>query len=582
MQNISSLISLTIKYLYGIDFSPEISPAPKKELGECCVNIFPIVKQVGKAPNIISEEVAKELAKKTEIFKGTSATGGYVNFFLTDTIWTGMFADLCEKQEIKSLSTEEWEEKGTIVVDYIGANIGKPLHIGHLCTPSIGQSLINTYRYLGYRVIGDTHVWDWGLFGKLIAAHKRYGTPDGLEKKWVEYLLDLYIDITTRCEEDPEVEEYCRNEFKKLSEWDEENMKLWWEFTSVSLKAMNAILATIHVIPDYDIGESFYENLPLPKIGKQPELLYDMNTIVDELLEKKIAVRNEDGSVAVIFGEETKLPSVVIQKKNGTNLYLTADICAIKYRLTNGWNPRKIIYSVDLRQQLHFRQCFEVCRRAGWIDDVELFHAWNGHIALPDGAMSTRKWNIIRLDDLIKEGFSRTKKILEEKGRTGEKSLSEKDIQEIAIGAIKYSYLMQDRERNIIFDWDKTLNFEWNSGPYIQYAYVRAKKIVSEQVSDTKKITLIDLSSYDKSLIQVLWWFESAVDTVAKTYKPHHLALYAYSLAVEFNSFYVHTPKILEEKDENLRSFRLALVAQTAKTLEKAFDLLAIKMPSEM
>ena len=138
---------------------------------------------------------------------------------------------------------------------------------------------------------------------------------------------------------------------------------------------MNAILATIHVIPDYDIGESFYENLPLPKIGKQPELLYDMNTIVDELLEKKIAVRNEDGSVAVIFEEEAKLPSVVIQKKNGTNLYLTADICAIKYRLTNGWNPRKIIYSVDLRQQLHFRQCFEVCRRAGWIDDVELFHA---------------------------------------------------------------------------------------------------------------------------------------------------------------------------------------------------------------
>lgn len=168
-------------------------------------------------------------------------------------------------------------------------------------------------------------------------------------------------------------------------------MKLWGEFTSVSLGAMNKILELIHVVPDYDIGESFYENLPLPKIGNQPPLTYDMNSIVTELLEKGIATKNEDGSVAVIFPEETKLPSIVIQKSNGTNLYLTADVCAIKYRLSNGWNPKKIIYSVDLRQQLHFKQCFEICRMAGWLDGVELFHAGNGHISLPDGAMSTRK-----------------------------------------------------------------------------------------------------------------------------------------------------------------------------------------------
>ena len=154
---------------------------------------------------------------------------------------------------------------------------------------------------------------------------------------------------------------------------------------------MNAILAKIHVIPNYDIGESFYENLPLPKIGDQPPLTYTMNDIIDELLEKKIAIKNEDGSVAVVFLEEAKIPSVVIQKKNGTNLYLTADICAIKYRLNNGWNPSKIIYAVDLRQQMHFKQCFEICRMTGWIDDIEIYHAGNGHISLPDGAMSTRK-----------------------------------------------------------------------------------------------------------------------------------------------------------------------------------------------
>ncbi len=154
---------------------------------------------------------------------------------------------------------------------------------------------------------------------------------------------------------------------------------------------MNAILAKIHVVPNYDIGESFYENLPLPKIGDQPPLIYTMNDVIDELLEKKIAIKNEDGSVAVIFPEETKIPSIIIQKKNGTNLYLTADICAIKYRLSNGWNPIKIIYAVDLRQQMHFRQCFEICSMAGWLNNIEIYHAGNGHIALPDGAMSTRK-----------------------------------------------------------------------------------------------------------------------------------------------------------------------------------------------
>jgi len=618
MKTINSVITSTLEKLYNSDYTPEISVAPKAELGEYCINVFPLAKTVWKAPNIISAEVATELAKHTDVFVSTSATGGYVNLFLADGVWMDIFQSLKNSPLIKGDVTE-WQEdlvsgksehnppnplyqggtKPTIIVDYIGANIGKPLHIGHLCTPSIWQTIINIYRHLGYNVIGDTHVGDWWLFGKLIAAHKLLGRTNGLEEKWVEYLLELYIQITEKCAQDANVEEYCRNEFKKLSEWDEENMKLWGEFTSVSLHAMNQILETIHVVPDYDIGESFYENLPLPKIGNQPPLQYDMNSIVSELLEKNIATKNEDGSVAIIFPEETKLPSTVIQKKNGTNLYLTADICAIKYRLTNGWNPTKIIYSVDLRQQLHFKQCFEICRMAWWVDHVELFHAGNGHISLPDGAMSTRKWNIIRLDDLVSEAFDRTKKILEEKGRVGEKSLPENDIREIAVWALKYSYLMQDRERNVVFDWDKALAFEGNSGPYIQYAYVRARKISEvggirhpELAKDPEKEKYgffvpqndgnIELSQYDKTLIQSLALFQDAVDTTAKTYKPHHIALYAYSLAVNFNSFYVHTPKILEEENTALRNFRLTLVHETAKTLKKAFELLGIEMPSEM
>ena len=197
--------------------------------------------------------------------------------------------------------------------------------------------------------------------------------------------------------------------------------------------------------------------------------------------------------------------------------------------------------------------------------------------------MSTRHGTVIFLEALLEEGFERTKTLLEEKWRVGEKSLSKPDIQAITIGAIKYSYLTQDREKDVLFDWDKALNFEGHSGPYIQYAYVRARKISDGESEnlDREDEDLI-LSSYDKMLIQVLCRFEEVLDMTARTYKPHHLSLYAYDLAWEFNSFYVHTPKILDEQDQNMKAFRLALVEKTAKTLEKSLDLLGIQMPSEM
>jgi arginyl-tRNA synthetase len=265
---------------------------------------------------------------------------------------------------------------------------------------------------------------------------------------------------------------------------------------------------------------------------------------------------------------------------------------------------------VDVRQQLHLKQAFAIAKRAWWkelwADNIEFFHAFNGFIKLKEWAMSTRHGTVIFLEALIEEGNERTEKILEEKWRTGDKKLSPENIQAITIWAIKYSYLTQDREKDVVFDWDKALNFEGHSGPYIQYAYVRARKI--SDASDIRHISdrkypaweeqdfsqarhdknfeiwnlKFELSQSDKSLIRSLARFSVTVDTVAKTYKPHHLALYAYDIAVEFNSFYVHTPKILEEQDAELKAFRLALVAKTAETLKKSFELLAIEMPSEM
>ena len=373
-------------------------------------------------------------------------------------------------------------------------------------------------------------------------------------------------------------------------------MALWKRFTSVSISETEKKLALINVKPTYNIGESFYEglNLPRPNDEKYPNLRWNMKDIVRELIDLKVATQNEDGSVGVVFPEETKIPSCVLQKKDGTGLYLTSDLAAIKYRLTNGWNPSKIVYCVDSRQQLHLKQAFTIAKMA-WpelLGNTELFHAFNGFIKLKEGAMSTRKGTVIFLSDLITEGFNRTKAILTEKGQ----SLSDEDIEAISIGAIKYSYLAQDREKDIVFDWDKALSFEGNSGPYIQYSFVRAKNIIEKSTDlcppdkgggeagglwnlPSEKL---NLSEYDRACLRRLSFFDKAVQDSATKYKPHILANYCYELASEFNAFYVHTPKILEEPDEDMKNFRLNLIWKVAETLEKGFELLAIKMPGKM
>lgn len=597
MKTLNSIITSALQSLYNSDYIPEISVAPKAELGEYCINVFPLAKTAWKAPNIISAEVATELAKHTDVFVSTNATGGYVNLFLVDGVWMDIF---------QSTANQESKAKNeTIIVDYIGANVGKPLHIGHICTPSIGQVICNVYRHLGYDVIGDSHFGDWGgIFGKLITAWKdnfpEYWNKqatieevekykiDELEKKWVKLLLDLYqLAHSFTAEEDKEkFDESARLEFRKITEWDIINIWLWKKFTSISITETEKKLKLLNVEATYNIGESFYEWLGLPRPNGEdyPDLEFNMKSIVAELIAKWVATQNEDGSVGVVFSEESKIPSCILQKKDGTWLYLTSDLAAIKYRLTNGWNPSKMIYSVDVRQQLHLKQAFTIAKMA-WpelTEWVEFFHAFNGFIKLKEGAMSTRHGTVIFLEELIKQGNERTAKILEEKWRTWDKRLSPTDIQAITVWAIKYSYLAQDREKDVTFDWDKALAFEGNSGPYIQYAYVRAKKIIPVDFSPKEPRDTLELSQYDKSLIQSLALFQDAIDTTAKTYKPHHIALYAYSLAVNFNSFYVHTPKILEEENTELRNFRLMLVHETAETLKKAFKLLGIEMPSEM
>lgn len=246
MLSLKKSIQESFLSLYNIDIAPTLSVAPKSELGEYCINVFPLAKPLGKSPNIIAEEVCDSLAKKTDIFQSVNALSGYVNFFLTDALWKSL-------GESVEVSPREKNHE-TVIVDYIGMNVGKPPHIGHICTPLQGQALINTLGYLGYHVIGDSHLGDWGsLFGKLIVGFKKYGNETKLADDAIGHLLEIYIAVNADAESDPAVEQECRDAFRELANGNPEYTALWAKFTSASIETNKKILESMHIHQDYDI-----------------------------------------------------------------------------------------------------------------------------------------------------------------------------------------------------------------------------------------------------------------------------------------------------------------------------------------
>lgn len=338
MEKIQKDIQNALLHLYGIeDTEISLSHPPKKELGDFAYGTFLLARDLKKSPQIISQEITNYLKEHTSGYSKILSEGPYVNFYLDGDSFTKDFQAF--------LYQKSWYEKykvsdgSSIVIDYIGANVWKPMHIGHMCTPLQGQVFVNLYRKLGYEVIADSHIGDWGIiFWKLIVAYERYGSAGELENDAVDHLFQLYVKISSEAEQNTNLEEDFRQAFQKLSSWDPTYIRLWSEFTKNSIHAMDELLKVIGVEPLYDIGESFYEGLWLPKMQNYPDLKYSMKDIVAELIEKGIATRNEDNSVGVVFPEDMKIPSCMLQKRDGTHGYLASDLAAVKYRMDN-WKP---------------------------------------------------------------------------------------------------------------------------------------------------------------------------------------------------------------------------------------------------
>ncbi|RAL55797.1 arginine--tRNA ligase [Candidatus Gracilibacteria bacterium GN02-872] len=580
---LQEILKKIIKELYSIENSEIIlENPPKKDLGDFAFGPFLLAKELKKSPIEIGKEIIEELKKYPEI-TDVSQAGPYINIKLDKSIFTEIFLQDYKYFSEKDVFTDG--EGKIIFIDYIGPNVGKPLHIGHMCTPNIGQAMIGIYKKLGFRVISDSHIGDWGIiFGKLIMAFKLWGDEKKLQEDAINHLLELYIKITNEIEkqgENSELEEQTRQEFKKLSTGNKDSIELWKKFTNYSIIELRKQLKNLNVEPDYNIGESFYEGLGLPKLEDYPDLKYSMKDIVSELVEKKVATKNSDNSVGVEFAENLKIPSCVLAKRDGSHGYLASDLAAIKYRIQN-WNPYKIIYFVDVRQSLHFRQAFEIAKNAGWLGQIQLIHAPNGFISLKEGAMSTRKGKIIKLEDLLNESKNRARKIILEKRQDFSEEELENLSRIIGIGAIKYGYLKKSRENNVVFDWDEFMTFEGNSGPYIQYSYVRAKKILSKvgEKLDLKNIGRFDFDE-EIALVKLLSDYKNILQETAEKNMPHVLCAYVFELTKAFNSLY-NSVNILGEEDFGKKNLRILLVDLFAKILKDCFDILAIEMPEEM
>ncbi|WP_304158468.1 arginine--tRNA ligase [Fusobacterium ulcerans] len=565
-REIAKIFENTIKKLYSEKETKkvEISVATNEKYGDFQTNFAMMnSKIIGKKPRDIAQEVLDNLEENNVIEKLEIAGPGFINIFLKSEY----LGELLKKSRTEEYDFSFLNRDGDVIIDFSSPNIAKRMHIGHLRSTIIGDSITRIYKYLGYHMIADNHIGDWGTqFGKLIIGYRRWLDKEAYKENPIEELERVYVEFSKLAETDPELEEEARLELKKLQDGDAENFALWKEFIKVSLDEYDKLYKRLDVHFDTYYGESFYHPM--------------MQGVVEELVEKGLAVE-DDGAKVVFFPEEENLFPCIVQKKDGAFLYSTSDIATIKFK-RDTYKINKLIYLTDERQQDHFKQFFRITDMLGW--NVEKHHIWFGIMRFADGVFSTRKGNVIRLEQLLDEGKKRAYDIVQEKNP----SLSEEEKDQIAeivgVGAIKYADLSQNRQSPIIFEWDKILTFEGNTAPYLQYSYARIQSILRRAESEgkiinyDKEIKIED--KLERALADHIAAFPMAVLKASETFKPNIIADYLFELSKKFNSFYNSCP-ILNQEDDILYS--RALIAKiTGETIKDGLSLLGIKTLDRM
>ena len=533
--------------------------------GDYAFPCFRLAKELKKSPQQIASEIKEKIEIHQESIERVEVLGGYLNFYINKKILTKEV--LTQINQNEEYGKSKIGEGKTILVEYSSPNIAKPFHIGHLRNTVIGASLYNIYQYLGYHTIGINHLGDYGTqFGKLIEGYKRWGNEYDLEENPIENLMEIYVKISNLCKEDEEVLKACRENFRLLEQKDENCVALWERFKNLSLKEFQKIYDILGIQFDAVTGESFY----IDKMDK-----------IYELLEKENVLEQSEGAKIVNL-EEKGLGICIIKKSDGSSIYITRDLAAIRYRAQN-YNFDKCLYVVAYEQALHFKQLFEVAK---YLDIPQkckqgLRHVQYGMVRLSTGKMSTREGNVVKVEDLLTEAIDRVKKIMQEKNPEMENRKIES--RKIGIGALIFHNIANTIIKDQVFDWNTALNFQGETGPYIQYTYVRTKSVL-EKVPNIAKLDEINienlLDEYSQAIIKLIYSFEDTLQQVTNKDEPSILARYLIDLAKAFSSFY-NENKIIGE-DKQLQDARIYLTYSVGKVLKIGTSLLGIEMPDKM
>jgi arginyl-tRNA synthetase len=553
-----------------------LEPPKKLDHGHLAFPVFPLAKQLRQAPPVIAGQIATHL--KMQIESASKATtelglvsavpaGGFLNLTFSDeSLQARLFQAVSTDGD--RLGCSKAGAGRRIVIDYSSPNVAKPMHIGHLRATAIGQAIRNLAETQGYEVIGLNHLGDWGVqFGKLAWAFREWGSEYDFKGQPFKSLFEIYVRFHEEAEKNPELEAKGSLVFKELEQGSKDVEEIWKMFVKISLVEYQRLWDLLGVKHDLVRGESFYNDRLKP---------------VEEMLEKKGLLKESEGAVVVDLGED--MPPCLIRKSDGASLYATRDLASAMYRMTELMADLNL-YVVGFDQSLHFKQVFKVLELAGfdWVKNCH--HISFGLYRFKEGMkMSTRKGNVIFLEDVLNQAIDRTAKLIEVKNPSLTAEQRQSIARDVGVGAVIFGDLVFDRVKNVEFDWDRILSFEGDSGPYVQYMYVRCASLLRKYKETGKSPSFANVKNLsepdERELIRLLLAYDETLAAAFRIFKPNILAQYLLEVCGAFSRFY-HNNRILGEAPE-VESSRMSLVAATRAVLYQGLKNLSIRAPEMM
>lgn len=559
---IIDLLAAQIEGMSKEDISATIEIPPKPEMGDFAFPCFRLAKTMHKAPNMIAADI-KEAIGDVDYLDRIEVKGAYLNFFVKTEVFV---KSMIEAANSENFGGSDIGEGKNICLDYSSPNVAKNFHVGHLRTTIIGNSLYKIFSKLGYNAIRINHLGDWGTqFGKLIVAYKAWGSKEAVEKDGISELMKLYVKFHEEADKNPELVDEARAWFAKMEQGDEEALLIWQWFKDISLVEYKRTYDLLGVDFDYYLGESFYRD--------------KCQEVVDKITEAGL-LKESEGAMIVDLSEYDMAPCI-ITKKDGSSIYATRDLAAIFYRKKT-YNFCKCLYVTGQEQKLHFAQVFKVVELLGneWAKD-QLVHIPYGLVSLEGAKLSTRNGNIIYAEDILHDAIEKSLEIITEKSPNLENK--EEVAKMVGVGSVLFNDLYNQRIKDVSFSWDKVLNFDGETGPYVQYTHARCSSVVrlAENFDPSNEVDFSVITEPDAIfLLKEINRFPKVVLDAADKYEPSIVARFAVDVAQAFNKFYNSTR--INVPEENVKNARVMLTYLTKKTLSDALELLGIQAPEAM